>query len=253
MSPLLITGFHRSGTSAVARAFHRAGLDLGDDLLGATPGNPHGHFEDRTAVAMHDALLDDAGLTWKSVTAVPRPIDAGRRNTLQAFVSERTHSGKLWGIKDPRLCLLLDEWTTAAPMAKVIVIIRRPGESIRSLHMRHSRRHVVTRGVDSSDLEFWRTPDLGVALWVHYHRELLASLPSTENIHVVNFADRASIDQLVPTVSKRWGLDLDTSQIPRLDPRLGHDHVDPIDVRDPSLLTEATELWSEFLRLVART
>lgn len=246
MSPILIAGFHRSGTSAVARAVHRAGVHLGDDLLGATRGNPHGHFEDRSVVELHDRILHRSGRTWKSLTPVPRPLASGDTESIASLVTSRDVGGQPWGVKDPRLCLFLSEWLMHAPDAKVIVVIRRPGEAIRSLHMRHSRRHVVTRGADPSDLDFWRHPDLGLALWVFYHRELLTALETHAAVHVVDFGDRESFDRLLPTIAERWDLDLDLANegSSALDPTLGNNDLDPIDVRDRRLLTEAAELWS---------
>ena len=62
-SVLVVAGFHRSGTSLVTEILSRAGLFVGDDLIGANPSNPYGHFEDREVVRLHDRLLADVGLT----------------------------------------------------------------------------------------------------------------------------------------------------------------------------------------------
>jgi hypothetical protein len=248
MRPLLIAGFHRSGTSAVARSFHAAGLHLGDNLLGAEPANPHGHFEDERVVAIHDSMLERAGLTWKSVDAVPRPLAGDPCDALDALIAERQHVAQAWGVKDPRLSLFLDAWLDRLPDARVVVVIRRPDEAIRSLHMRHSRRHVETRGVDPSDLDFWRDPDLGLKLWIHYHRCLLASLPSPDRRVIVDFGDRSAVAELVPTVIERWNLDIDAAGVPPLDPRLGRGSVAPIEVRDRQLLVDAAEVWADLHR-----
>ena len=62
---LIIAGFHRSGTSLVCQLLHRAGLFLGDELLGATFSNPNGHFEDAEVVELHERILADNGRTWR--------------------------------------------------------------------------------------------------------------------------------------------------------------------------------------------
>ena len=52
-----IAGMHRSGTSLVAGLVRAAGLPMGEELVGASATNPHGHHEDRAFVALHDAAL----------------------------------------------------------------------------------------------------------------------------------------------------------------------------------------------------
>lgn len=243
-APLLIVGFHRSGTSAVARMFHTAGVDLGSSLLGAEPANPHGHFEDVEVVSLHDTFLARAGLTWKSLDADTGRLPEPSASELAELIQRRDAPGHMWGAKDPRLCLFLDSWLRIAPDARVVVVFRRPDEAIRSLHMRHSRRHVDTRGTDPSDLDFWRLPDLGIALWIHYHRRLLSSLETARNLHVVDFSDRASLERLVSTLADRWDLALNTSTVPDLDPHLGKPTDSPVEVRSPQLLEDATSIWS---------
>lgn len=252
MNPILIAGFHRSGTSAVARSFHAAGLHLGDDLLGAEPANPHGHFEDERVIAIHDSMLEHVGLTWKSIEVVPRPLAEAPCAALDALIAERQLLEQPWGVKDPRLSLFLDAWLDRLPNARVVVVIRRPDEAIRSLHMRHSRRHVESRGVDMSDLEFWRDPDLGLKLWIHYHRCLLDALPSADHSAIVDFGDRSAVAGLLPMLIDRWSLDLDAALVPPLDPRLGHGSVAPIEVRDRQLIADAADVWAALHREATR-
>src|SRR5687767_12826738 len=75
---LIIAGFHRSGTSLVSELLNRAGLFLGDDLIGAHPTNPYGHFEDRDFTRFHDALLADNQRSWH-ITAPFIPVITQQR------------------------------------------------------------------------------------------------------------------------------------------------------------------------------
>jgi len=244
MSPLLIAGFHRSGTSAVAQMFHAAGVHLGDTLLGAEPSNPYGHFEDLDVVTLHDTFLESSGHTWKSTQSATESLDEDSKDQLRSLIDQRTRSRRLWGVKDPRLCLFLAEWLSIVPNAHVVVVIRRPDQAIRSLYMRHARRHVDTRGIDPSDLDFWREPDLGLQLWVHYHRLLLRSLTADTSVHFVDFSDRDSVQNIVSTVASRWRLELDTTKVPPLDAGLGQSTVAPVEVRSAELLDEAHAVWN---------
>ncbi len=251
-APVLVAGFHRSGTSAVARALHTAGLHLGDELLGAEAANPYGHFEDVDVIAAHDAALARAGLTWKS-WADPRPAADGElRDWIEALVRRRGRSGRPWAIKDPRLCLFLGEWLAASPSAKVIVVFRRPADAVASLHRRHVRRFVDTRGIDPSDRSFWETPDLGVRLWLHYHEQLLAQLSSADRMVAVNFADRKVIEELPAMLSQQWDIPVTTTDPVLLDPALGGETTTNIEVRDPSLITRTRHIWDQLSALTPK-
>lgn len=250
--PVLIAGFHRSGTSAVARALHTAGLHLGDELLGAEPANPYGHFEDVQVIAAHDDALRRVGLTWKSPTDPQPGADDELRSWIHAHVRRRARSGRPWAIKDPRLCLFLDHWLDASPTAKVIVVFRRPADAIASLHRRHVRRFVDTRGIDPSDRAFWETPDLGVRLWIHYHEQLLTQLPSADQVIALNFAHRASIENLPATLSQQWDIPVTTMDPVLLDPMLGGETTTSIEVRDPLLIPRTRHIWDQLSALTPK-
>lgn len=236
-SPVIITGFHRSGTSAVARAFHSAGVVLGTDLIGAEPANPYGHFEDVEVVALHDALLASEGLTWKSTDPVANRAPIAQ--AIERYRSERPPA-QHWGVKDPRICLFLHEWVEVLPDASVVFVVRPPGPSIASLHRRHARRHVFSEGIDPSDLEFWRDPDLGLKLWCHYHEQALPTLTTHPHTTIIDYADPDGADKLITAELTRQALDPDRST--PLDRELGL--IATIDVYDSSLIDRARSLWA---------
>lgn len=51
---ILISGMHRSGTSALTRILNLLGTELGNDLLPPHADNPHGYWESGAAVALND-------------------------------------------------------------------------------------------------------------------------------------------------------------------------------------------------------
>lgn len=256
-TPILIVGFHRSGTSAIARLFHHSGVHLGEKLLGAEPANPHGHFEDLTAIDMHDRFLGRSGHTWKSLDSGAALSDESV-DELRTFIERRAIGDMPWGVKDPRLCLYLGEWLDAAPNARLVLVIRRPGSAVRSLHMRHSRRHVDARGIDPSDLDFWRTPDLGLLLWVHYHQRMLSAIDRHASNGgadplVVDYDDRRAVSNLLSSANARWGMTLDADGADGLDPTLGTTPTAPIEVRSKELLASAEAIWSNLADRVTVT
>lgn len=237
-SPVLITGFHRSGTSAVARAFHAAGLHLGATLLGAEPANPYGHFEDEAAIAAHDAALNAEDLTWKSTETISNRAQAAAK--VSDYVASRQAQSSLpWGVKDPRLCLFLPEWLTVNPDASIIFVMRAPGPAIASLHRRHIRRFVDTSGIDPGDLDFWKDPDLGLKLWCHYHEQALPALRSHPSTTFIEYGIEGT-DTAIGEAITDLGLTPDPDVV--LDIGLGQQATTWF--HDPTLLDQAKDLWA---------
>lgn len=237
----------------MALVLSNAGLDLGTNLLGAEPSNPYGHFEDIDVIAAHDMALQASGLTWKSTTTCERPIPTleSQISSYAATRSRQVSPGASWGIKDPRLCLFLGEWLSQLPTAVVVVVFRSPGDAIASLHRRHARRYVDSHHVDPSDLAFWQKPDLGLQLWIHYHEQLLNSLPSTARVHAIDFADRQAIEDTPQVLRDHWGINLELGHDTALDPSLGTSGGSHVEVRDGSLIEQAEALWGQLKALSA--
>lgn len=138
LSPLLITGMHRSGTSLVARFVHLSGIDLGDELLGPRSSNRHGHFEDVGILAFHKGILLREGGHSMWIDALPRTGDQDRREA-QQLVAAREHKPS-WGWKDPRSALFLDFWHRLLPSARYLFLVRDPSAVLDSLARRHGTR-----------------------------------------------------------------------------------------------------------------
>lgn len=253
MNPLIVAGFHRSGTSAIARSLHLGGLFLGDDLLGSEPSNPHGHFEDNEVINIHQEILELSGTDWKSHEPFEPYVPARLWDAVRGFVDARRQrqqaTGEPWGFKDPRVCLLLPIWLHVLPDADVLIVFRNPAECVRSLHMRHSRQLAAHRGPGYVHRDFWSITDLGVRMWIHYHRMLLAALPEHARVHAVDFGEREAVAGVVSTVNDRWSLGLDPAHETALDPSLGATQVDAVRVVDQGLITEARTVWNELQTL----
>ncbi len=67
---ILVTGMHRSGTSALARTLSLMGAALPDELVPPNPGNPDGHWEPQGMVDLNDRMLADAGSDLYSMVDV---------------------------------------------------------------------------------------------------------------------------------------------------------------------------------------
>lgn len=253
MSALIIAGFHRSGTSAVARSFHLGGMYLGDELLGSEPSNPYGHFEDKDVIDIHQELLEVNRTDWKSHRAFDPIVPDGVWERMRTLVDARNALGQPWGFKDPRVCLFLPLWLHLVPDARIFLVFRTPAETIRSLHMRHSRQLIEGKGRPETHLEFWQIPDLGARMWLHYHQTLLRTLPDEDRVHVVHFGDRVAVSRAVTAVNDRWDMGLTERGDDALDPELGARDVDPVRVTDAQLVADIDDMWATLHRLAERS
>ncbi|MBE7466723.1 MAG: sulfotransferase [Planctomycetes bacterium] len=151
-----ITGMHRSGTSLLAKLMHAMGVYLGevDDLLGAHPSNPAGHWEHVKMLDINERLLRANDGTWNDPPKVV--ITASLVSEARELVKRCFDGRPLWGWKDPRNCLTLDFWREVLDDEPIIVSsVRHPDEVVQSLKARN--------GTD---------PYLAAGLWYTYNGRL---------------------------------------------------------------------------------
>ena len=149
----LICGSGRSGTSAVARLLHEAGLSLGRDLIEADEHNAEGYFEERRLIEIDDAILNAAGLgPWFS-TATRDQVCAAAEPYVEHMRALAADATPAW--KDPRLSWTLEPWLDVLPEPpRLIVCLRSPAEVVAST-MRY-----YAQGGDEAEravLHVWRT------------------------------------------------------------------------------------------------
>lgn len=122
---VLVTGCHRSGTSAMTRCLNLMGLEIGGfehELLG---GNHRGHWENVAVRDMHEAALANAGVNWMTVKDVVSGPDDGEL-ALRLAIAMKQLTGRLvallheprWQgprlVKDPRAVFFIPAWVHAA-------------------------------------------------------------------------------------------------------------------------------------------
>ena len=227
---------HRSGTSLTASWLERCGVAIHDgSLIAPAAGNRHGHFEDREIVLLHAAVLEGqaagSSVGWSVAPDTALRFGPAERKAAEALVRCRSDKFAIWGWKDPRTVLFLDEWKTLVPELKVVLLWRPPAEVVDSL-LRRSRRAI------NPDLKA-RTVAAG-RLWKAYNQRVvdyrLKHMSSTVLLpmETVRQDDRWVLD----LVRERFQMDLIYSPIADLyAPDLGKGRRDPFSRRLSSLAT----------------
>jgi hypothetical protein len=143
---VIVLGMHRSGTSALAGLLAELGVFMGARLFDAQEGvNDKGFYENERVVRLNDRVLDRLGARWDQPNLF-QPGDSDLSGT-QDLASERDtllsteYSDRpLWGMKDPRLCLLASFWLEGLARLNhrihYLVMVREPGQVVSSLSKR---------------------------------------------------------------------------------------------------------------------
>jgi hypothetical protein len=247
-SPLIIAGFHRSGTSLTANLFANAGLELGEKLLGAMPSNPLGHFEDTSVIAFHDKLLEQSGACWQTDKSFFPVMHDEDWEWLKEY-GIKSSLYPAWGIKDPRVCLFLPQWAKTFPSMSVLYIFRPCIECVHSLKRRAARD--LQNGVAQTiNQRFWTVEDLAIKMYIIYAKaalDFLEKFPGRSR--VVTLQDLLSNVDIVRDVRKHWGYRLGRGFIGDIYDKSFLSLTGPNEVvHDSALLQEVEELETKLLQ-----
>ncbi len=156
----VVTGMHRSGTSFTASLLQRAGLDIGERLIGPDAGNVRGFFESIDFVEFHEMVLHSQGINQTGWT-LQEKFDVEDQYVEKAKeIISKNSINSIWGWKDPRTTLFLGFWLDLLPDANFLLVYRAPWEVVDSLYRR------------GDDL-FLEHPELAVKVWMHYNLKIL--------------------------------------------------------------------------------
>jgi hypothetical protein len=145
---IIVLGMHRSGTSTIARILAELGVNMGDQLLGATSSNPYGHYEDAEFFELNNRIFTDLGVDWN------RPPTSETLGKVSAELKEEaraliTAKSGLWGMKEPKTCFTIRIFGDFLTNPYFIVITRKAEDIAKSLNVRNGME--LTEGVALTD------------------------------------------------------------------------------------------------------
>ena len=252
---LIIAGFHRSGTSLVAQLLDRSGMFLGYDLLQQNLSNRHGHLEDREVVNLHDEILANNGLTWQVDGSEMPIVGELNRRRMHEIVEKRSAGHALWGFKDPRACLFLEDWKAQLPDAKVLLVYRHFADATQSLHRRAAGGLLNKTGDPAYHRALREVPDLALRMWLAHNKVLLSfARAHPDDVLAVSQYMLARGIPLVEVLNARWGFGLAETPIAEVfDAGATAERDGEQPVADEGLVGELIQAWEELERLGSRT
>lgn len=217
---LIVTGFHRSGTSMLMQALKGAGLVIGNDLLPPGASNPDGHFEDRAIVRLHDTILNEQQGCWHSPPQDTSSISEEHTSTLSNILEPYLAQPSPWGFKDPRTCLFLPWWQAQLTQYRQVFIYRNPLDCVRSLQTRQAQELVYRPQRNASAVFFWDDPDKALALWVRYNQAILdATRSAPDKTLLVSYEALVAGFPIIECANRQLNLTLNTRSDTRVRPQ----------------------------------
>ena len=155
----------------VARLLQKCGLYLGpQEELGFDVFNGEPHWENVRFVALNEKILNRLGGSWDNPPALPagwerKPEVESLAVPAMRLIAMLSRDNPVWGWKDPRNSLTVPFWRRLIPELTVVICVRNPLETSRSLHVRG----------DSIAIGPFQ-------LWLAYYRALIAVLPPQRRV-----------------------------------------------------------------------
>lgn len=140
---ICISGMHRSGTSLLASWLQKCGviIDAGR-IMGPSIGNVKGHFEDEDFVDLQSSIIKDripSSKGWINAEGQKLTFYEKDFDNTEKIITTRTTNFPVWGWKDPRSTLFLEDWKKSIPGLKFIFIWREAHEVAYSLSARYQK------------------------------------------------------------------------------------------------------------------
>lgn len=248
---LIVSGFHRSGTSMTMQALVNAGLYAGDSLIGADPSNADGHYEDIETVNLHNAWLRELNSDWCHTSQLPE-LDTEKANAGIAKIRDRLDKAQQdWGIKDPRACLFLEHWFGALKNPAGVFVYRHYASCLKSLQRRQANELLVNPDTSHQSIRFWSEPDHALSSWLLHNNAILAAAKKYPDQCVV-ISQEALINNapVIETVNNALSIALDTHRDLGIDAQKTNSR-NELSLLDSTLKDQLNSTWSDLQQVAA--
>ena len=199
-SVILVTGMHRSGTSAVTRVLNLLGCALPGTVAESAPDNERGFWENSAIRELNNRILASAGSSWDDWEPFdPRwyasPVASGFRDDARAILDGEFADGRLFVVKDPRISRLLPFWIEAVRSfeAEPLIVspVRNPFDVAASLEERN--------GIH---------PSIGLLMWLRHVLDAEAASRDLRRVHLryehLLFKTHVVVDRLADALGVVW-------------------------------------------------
>lgn len=174
---------------------------------------------------------------------------------MQRLVDRRRTAHRLWGFKDPRVCLFLPAWKHLMPDCKVVLVFRRVADCSYSLSRRHATELLTASGPRDVHERFFKVPDFAPRMWLIHNRALLEfARRYPDDVLAVSFESLLRGLPLTRLVRSAWNAPLeDVPTLSALDPLATRPREQRQPLSNPALGEELDQVWDEILTLAEQS
>ncbi|MCH9697823.1 MAG: hypothetical protein K0U68_06955 [Gammaproteobacteria bacterium] len=211
---------HRSGTSCLTGCLQRSGLNLGK-VNHSGRYNAKGNHEQPTINRLHDEILALNNSSWHQ-PADNIQIHSFYSQKIQTYL-EKIPLNKPFGIKDPRLTLLVKHWISLTTIPyELVASFRHPLAVADSLHHRNKF-----------------DKEIGIDLWLKYNSKLI-SLYQEQPFPIIeyNLYNKQVYLQSILSIIEHLGLSAKKQKVSRfIEESLEHQNYTDTDIPERCLST----------------
>ncbi len=202
LSPTIVVGMHRSGTSLVSRFLISMDVFMGSTLSG--------NYESIDFQSLNKNTMEFLGCSWADICMFPTASMFNHlpRKFLDSFqtvlvesvlpahfisLSQQDHQFNIgdinWGWKDPRNSVLLPLYLSSFPQAKIVFVIRDSRDVALSLIRREEKRFGKTFKYE--DAVFFKKLFTYIKLWCDYNQRILETIECYPhiNVHIIKYEE----------------------------------------------------------------
>lgn len=267
ISPIIVIGMHRSGTSIVTNILEDIGVRMG--CIKDT------NFEPRAYIALNNWILTQAGTSWQYPLSIHRMLDNAEcfenvceiiRNASNSPMIKIVHPSRIysthkpWGWKDPRNSVTLKIWLSVYPQAKIIYVKRHGVPVAASLC---TRRRKFSKG----SYRWWHkvlTPikpgpalgtrswelDSSFEMWCEYNKIIVDQLALIDNpVQTLEYENLInSPEETIAGIAQFVGIPADSGKVSRIAQKVSKNN--PYSFREKSELLALEKKYHQELKSV---
>ncbi|WP_221074908.1 sulfotransferase family protein [Agarivorans aestuarii] len=199
---VIVIGMHRSGTSALSGELAQFGVFMGKHLFKAQAGvNDKGFWENSRLVELNEELLDHQVSSWDNPLGTLKsqsPVEEDYYKMATDLIDSEYASSKVWGMKDPRVSVLLPFWLRVLKNVNCdvnyLLMVRNPEEVAASLMKRDGF-----------------SKEKGLMLWLNYNFSAFLNTCESNRL-IIDFNELLNSPESVrEKISDRFHLSLESA------------------------------------------